>query len=90
MNDFEKAMKDPVGVYKSPENVLKDDALTKEQKIKVLRQWEYDARDLMVAEEENMPEGEENMLKRVLDALHELGACHDVDHSPPTKHGGES
>lgn len=89
MRDFEKAMRDPAGVYKSPENVLKDETLTKEQKIKILRQWEYDARDLMVAEEENMPGGEENMLNRVLEALHQLGACHDVDHTPPTKHGGE-
>ena len=77
MTDFSKALLDPTSVYGHPLEVVADNTLTNEQKIQILRQWEYDAHELQTAEEENMPElGEEergSMLSRVLDALHRLG-----------------
>jgi len=76
MTDFDKAMRDPKTCFDEPQDLLNDDSLSKEQKIKLLQQWEYDARQLSVAEEENMPSqtGEEsNMLNRIQRALRELG-----------------
>lgn len=76
MTDFDKAMRDPRACFAEPKDVVADESLTKDQKIKILRQWEYDARELSVAEEENMrscPDNEENMLNRVQRALRELG-----------------
>ncbi|MCH8956862.1 hypothetical protein IIA28_16295 [candidate division KSB1 bacterium] len=55
----------------------------------VLRCWEYDARELEVAEEENMGGGPPGVLDKVFRALHRLDADVDIEHSPPTKQGGE-
>jgi hypothetical protein len=78
MSKFESALLNPTSIYQNPMDVVHDDSLTREQKIKILHQWEYDARELQVAEEENMPEltpkEKGSMLSRVLDALHALGA----------------
>ena len=54
MTDFNKALHDPSAVYPEPKDVLTDDTLDKSQKLRVLHQWEYDAREMMVADEENM------------------------------------
>ena len=77
--DFDKAMRDPQRCFQEPANVVKDKTLSKEQKIKILKQWEYDAREQSVAEEENMPSGpdESYMLNRVKQALRELGVEDD-------------
>jgi hypothetical protein len=90
MNHFEKALHDPSSMYKTPNQVLKDDTLTLEQKIKILRQWEYDARDIQVAEEENMIGDTPSMLHRVLVALRQLGVEIDPEKSSTTKQGGSS
>jgi hypothetical protein len=74
---FDKAMLDPTSVYSTPEEVCEDPALTREQKISVLRQWEYDAREMAVAEEENMTGGPPDQLPQVLAALRRLGADRD-------------
>ncbi len=91
MTDTSKAMHDPTSVYKIPGDVVNDDSITLEDKIRILKQWEYDARELQVAEEENMAnEGDGgSMLQRVKAALHELGIFYDEDGGSATKHGGE-
>jgi len=89
MIDFEQALINPCGEFTRPEDVLHQKSLTREQKIRVLRRWEYDARELEVAEEENMGGGPPSMLDEVLNALHSLGSEADVAHSPPTKQGGD-
>ncbi len=87
--DLEKAMLDPTAVFRNPEDVLQQAELSQTQKIEILRRWEYDARALEVAEEENMAGAEpSDVLDRVLSALHALGASHDLEHTPPTKQGG--
>ncbi len=73
MTDFEKAMRDPSNSYHRPKDVLEDDSVDHDQKIKILKQWEFDARELLVAEEENMPGDASSMLNRVKRALQELG-----------------
>lgn len=86
MNQLQKALRDPTQVYELPAQVLLDTSLTRAQKIEVLRRWEYDARELEVAEEEaGMGVKNPEMFDLVVKALRELGADRDVEHSPPTK-----
>lgn len=56
-----------------------------------MRRWEYDARELEVAEEGNMTGAhieQPDLLDEVLAALHALGMWGDVHHSGSSKHGG--
>lgn len=87
--DLEKALLDPASVFERPDDVFDHPSLSREQKIEILRRWEYDARDLEVAEEENMGGGPPDMLGEIRSVLHRLDAKTDVEHSPPTKQGGE-
>ncbi len=87
--DIEKAMQNPAAEFPSPQAVLADQTLSHEQKITILKRWEYDARELEVAEEENMGGSTPSLLGEILLALHSLNAEISVDHSPPTKQGGE-
>ena len=87
--DIEKAILKPNSEFACPEDILCEQSLTREQKIKILRQWEYDARELEVAEEENMGGGPPSMLDEILRALHCLNSAVDVEHLPSTKQGGE-
>lgn len=87
--DFKKALLNPAREFDRPMDVTTEQSLTQEQKIQVLRRWEYDALELEVAEEENMGGGSPSMLSEILDALHRLNADVDTEHSPPTKQGGE-
>ncbi len=88
MTDIEKAMLDPTAVFRTPEEVLVREDMSREQKIEVLRRWAYDARQLQVAEEENMGGQESDILDEILRALHALDAWPDTEHSAPTKQGG--
>jgi outer membrane lipoprotein SlyB len=70
--DLERALLDPTAVFKLPEDVLKREDFSGEQKAAILRRWAYDARELEVAEDEGMRDGEPDLLDRVLRALDEL------------------
>ncbi len=86
MIDVKKAMLDPTMVFKDPNEVVANDELNRDQKIEILRRWEYDARQLEVAEEEaGMGVRRPEMLGRVFQALHTLGVERDTEHTPPTK-----
>ena len=86
MIDVNKAMLDPTMVFEDPMDVVANDELTRDQKIEILRRWEYDARQLEVAEEEaGMAVRRPEMFDRVLQALHTLGVERDIEHTPPTK-----
>jgi hypothetical protein len=87
MTDIDKALLDPTSVFKTPEDVLKAQDLTREQKIEILRRWEYDARELQVADDESMTGGSNNLLERVLESLSALGYVPDPDKEPPTMQG---
>jgi hypothetical protein len=79
---------DPALVFKAPEEVVADNELSREQKIKILQRWEYDVRELQVAEEEGMEGPQSVTLDEVLGALRALGAPADTERSAPTKQGG--
>lgn len=86
--DYEKALLDPSSVFSQPEDVLDRAELTKEQKIEILRRWEYDASEIAVAEEEGMVSGDPPILHRVLLALEKLTEGRGIGRTPPTKHDG--
>ena len=86
MIDVKKAMLDPTSVFKDPEEVVSSDELNRAQKIEILRRWEYDARELEVAEEEaGMAVRRPEMFDLVVRALHMLDVDRDTEHTPPTK-----
>lgn len=90
MVDVKAALLNPATVFARPDDVVQNHELSREQKIEILHRWEYDARELQVADEESMtaPRAEPVTLQTILEALRALGAPSDVEHSAPTKQGG--
>jgi CBS domain-containing protein len=62
------ALLDPAAVFGSPEEVERDARLSQEDKLAILKSWEEDARELAVAEDENMAGGEPSRLEEVVAA----------------------
>ncbi|GGB79061.1 hypothetical protein GCM10011352_00870 [Marinobacterium zhoushanense] len=87
--NIDQALMDPAQVFDEPGDVLEEASLSREEKIKILRRWEFDAREREVAEEENMAGVQDSRLGDILAALNRLGATDENSHSPPTKQGGE-
>ena len=86
--DFKAAILDPASAFASPEDILEIDSLTQDQKIEILRRWEYDAGQLSVAEEEGMMSDEPSLIQRVVLTLNTLVGNIDMEDTPPTKAGG--
>jgi hypothetical protein len=70
--DGNKALDDPSRAFSSPREVVESE-LPRDEKIKILKNWELDARRLLESAEENMTGGEKDRLPEVLRALRELG-----------------
>jgi hypothetical protein len=85
--DLDRALLDPAAVFATPRDVVAHAALSREQKIEILRRWEYDANELDVAEEEGMAGGEKPRLRQIMLALEELGVDFS-ERSGPSKHHG--
>jgi hypothetical protein len=66
-----KAIDDPSRAFSSPGEVV-DSALPRQEKIKILRSWELDARRLLESAEENMTGGEKDRLPEIQRALRQL------------------
>lgn len=62
------ALLDPAAVFGSPEEVEHDARLSQDDKLAILKSWEEDARELAVAEDENMAGGEPSRLEEVVAA----------------------
>lgn len=88
MTLVERARENPAATFGSPANVVASGELSRDEKIEILRRWEYDARLLEVAQEENMTAPTPGLLSDVLDALHALKP--EELPSAPTKSGGTS
>ena len=82
---FEDILLDPARVFADPEDVLADDELTREEKIRVLKLWEHDAAEAEVATEEGMRGNGDGLLHRILLALHEVDAAADAARTDPSK-----
>jgi hypothetical protein len=87
--ELERAVIEPSSVYETPEDVLADSRLDDAEKRRVLESWERDARELAVAEDENMAGGEPNRLNAVLAALAKLPAADERPRGPATLHGSQ-
>lgn len=92
---FEDALTDVAKVFADPNDILGAEDLSHQQKVKLLRQWEFDLRENLVASEESMtsettPEGQSaELLRGVRKALISMGAVDHKDESAaPTKTGG--
>jgi hypothetical protein len=94
--DFEKALLDVSKVFDSPEAVCNHEDLTREQKLKLLRQWEYDLELLLVAADENMPSQDKRsesgntgeLVRRIHNIVEQMGAGADPEKGGPAKAGG--
>ena len=86
---IEDAKVDPTTVYSRPLDVFNDTHLSCDDKIDILKRWEYDERAMSVAEEENMRSSNNNrgsVLDEILTCLRDLDATDEGRHSS-TKHG---
>src|SRR5262249_18283793 len=83
--DFAKVKLDPAAVFKSLQEVVSSQELSREQKIEILRRWEQDARLMEVADEESMAGPQPKLLQPIRDALHALNYWPDTEHSGPSK-----
>jgi hypothetical protein len=72
--DIDAALANPSACFTQPEDVLAYPGLSRELQLKLLHQWEQDARGLAEAESEGMGGGEESMLGRVRQAIRALGS----------------
>ena len=85
--DFKKALLDPAAAFAEPADIVRCD-LSRHDKLRLLEQWEREARALAVADDEGMTGGEDSMLARVRRAIGALGGAEAVDQSgTATKHG---
>jgi hypothetical protein len=85
--DIAAALRDPGRYFAEPEDVLQAFGLDRETKLKLLEEWERDARSLAVAEEEGMDEGEPSMLGRIRAARRALSGAEASKPGGTTKHG---
>ena len=67
--DLQRALNDPADVFEDPDAVVHHPALTREQKIQVLNNWQLDASRLVESEGEGMMGEGAPMLHRVRVAL---------------------
>ena len=67
--------------------MVTDPTLSASQKRKILAQWDLDARQLAVAEEETMDGGKESMVGRVSRAILALGDATELEPGGVTKVG---
>jgi len=87
--DVESAKRNPASCFERPSDVLEHEDLSREQKVEILRQWDYDTLQLAVATDESMTSEAAANGQRVAEihkALEELG---ETDHplSGGTKFG---
>jgi hypothetical protein len=89
---FDKLVSDVSKHFATPEALLAEGSLTREQKLALLRQWEYDLHLLQVATEENMtgdaaPGANAEKLRQVHAAAEKLGAKLDPEACGAAKAG---
>jgi hypothetical protein len=89
---FDKLVGDVAKHFATPDALLADETLTREQKLALLQQWEYDLHLMQVATEENMtgdapPGTNAEKIRQVHAAAEELGAKLDGEGSGAAKTG---
>ena len=89
---FDKLVGDVAKHFATPEALISEQKLTREQKLALLRQWEYDLHLMQVATEENMPGNappgaNAEKIRQVHAAAETLGAELDTEGSGAAKTG---
>ena len=79
--DLQQALNNPADVFEDPDAVVHHPALTREQKIQILNNWQLDASRLVESEGEGMMGEGAPMLRRVRVALWPRRA---VSRTPPS------
>jgi hypothetical protein len=74
-----QALVNPASVFAKPDEVVFNPALSRKQKIDVLRRWEDEARLLQVANRESKIDESEELLSEILESLHQLDYWPDLD-----------
>ena len=82
--DYDKALIAPEEVFSAPMDVVATEALTPQQKLRVLKHWEANARDLQVATEEAMTGPGNPRLGEVRAAIIKLCEAEKLDESSYT------
>ena len=67
--DIEAALQHPKPFFAEPKDVVTHPTLSRDMKLKILREWQHDARRLSASEGEGFCGGEDSMLGRVEDAI---------------------
>jgi hypothetical protein len=87
--DVNAALRDPAATFAEPAEIVAHPDLSRSLKLRMLRQWEQEARAVAVAQEEGMTSGGDSMLGRIRRAIGALSPDGNDEISPaPTKHGG--
>ncbi len=84
--DLAAVLRDPGRHFALPQDIVDAAALDHATKLKLLEEWERDARGLAVAEDEGLDGGEASMLGRIRHARRALAAGEPAP-SGATKHG---
>jgi hypothetical protein len=89
---FDKLVGDVSKHFATPEALIAEEDLTRDQKLELLRQWEYDLHLLQVATEENMtgdaaPGTNAEKLRQVHAAAEQIGGELDSEGSGAAKTG---
>ena len=79
MKKLKQALINPTAVFAKPNEVVFNPALSRKQKIDVLRRWEYDARMLQMGNQESKFDESEEILAEILESLHQLDYWPDLD-----------
>jgi hypothetical protein len=85
--DIAAALRDPRRYFTDPREVLDAPGLDRETRLKLLEEWERDARGLAVAEEEGLSGGEPSMLGRIRHHRRSLVGGDVTEAGSATKHG---
>lgn len=86
----ERPHSDPALATASPQEILHHPALTRKEKIELLRSRQYDAAEIAVAEEEGMQGPENNPMRDILLALAQLEEHASDEPVAPTKQHGHA
>lgn len=74
MLDIKHAILSPSSVFKHPSEVFRNDRISASDKVKILKQWEYDTKELLTATEENMTGDSEDVGELLSEIRHYLQA----------------
>lgn len=70
--EFKKALSNPSQAFDSPKNIIYDNRFTNEQKLEILHSWEFEAKELEIAEDESMNETSPDILDEILAAIQQV------------------